>query len=192
MKTSLKEIELNFKGLDLYKIVLDIEKYPEYIPWCSSLEIINRKKNEIRAKMVVNYKFIYSQKFTSCVFFDLKKKIIKTKYIDGPLKNLETNWEFIDLKKNGIYYFDSYGEPEPKEVKKLAERLLEQSRKLGKNNMVYKVNNVRHQYKNSECGVYSINFIVKLLEGNKYTDIISNKVADDDMNNNRNYYFVKE
>ena len=100
MKTSLKEIELNFKVLDLYKIVLDIEKYPEYIPWCSSLEIINRKKNEIRAKMVVNYKFIYSQKFTSCVFFDLKKKIIKTKYIDGPLKDLETNWEFIDLKKN--------------------------------------------------------------------------------------------
>ena len=100
MKTSLKEIELNFKVLDLYKIVLDIEKYPEYIPWCSSLEIINRKKNEIRAKMVVNYKFIYSQKFTSCVFFDFKKKIIKTKYIDGPLKDLETNWKFIDLKKN--------------------------------------------------------------------------------------------
>ena len=75
---------------------------------------------------------------------------------------------FIDLKEDGIYYFDSYGSKEPKEVKKLADRLLEQSHKMGKKNMKYKINNIRHQYRNSECGVYCINFIVNMLKGHSF------------------------
>ena len=55
-----------------------------------------------------------------------------------------------------------------------------------------KFNDVRHQYKNSECGVYSINFLVSLLEGNDYSKHINNVVSDDDMNYKREYYFIKE
>ena len=100
MKQSYQEIELKHKAIDLYKIVLDIEKYPDYIPWCSKIEILKRANNEINAIMVVNYKFFPSQKFTSNVTFDLDKLFVKTKYIDGPLKDLDTLWEFTDLKKN--------------------------------------------------------------------------------------------
>ena len=100
MKQSYQEIELKHKAIDLYKIVLDIEKYPDYIPWCSKIEILKRANNEINAIMVVNYKFFPSQKFTSNVTFDLDKLFVKTKYIDGPLKDLDTMWEFKDIKKN--------------------------------------------------------------------------------------------
>ena len=100
MQQSNKEIELNYKSIDLYKIVLDIEKYPDYIPWCSKIEILQRKKNQINANMIVNYKFFPSQKFTTNVYFDLDKLFIKTKYVDGPLKDLDTIWEFKDIKKN--------------------------------------------------------------------------------------------
>jgi coenzyme Q-binding protein COQ10 len=100
MKQSDNEIELNHKAIDLYNIVLDIEKYPDYIPWCSKTEILKRKKNEISANMIVDYKFIPSQIFTSNVIFDLEKLFIKTKYIKGPLKDLDTLWKFIDIKKN--------------------------------------------------------------------------------------------
>ena len=100
MKQSNQAIELKHKAIDLYKIVLDIEKYPDYIPWCSKIEILQRKKNEINAIMIVDYKFFPSQKFTSNVIFDLEKLFIKTKYIDGPLKDLNTIWEFKDIKKN--------------------------------------------------------------------------------------------
>ena len=44
MKQSQKEIELNYNASDLYNIVLDIEEYPNYIPWCSKIEIIDRQK----------------------------------------------------------------------------------------------------------------------------------------------------
>ena len=100
MKQSNQAIELKHKAIDLYKIVLDIEKYPDYIPWCSKIEILQRKKNEIHSIMIVDYKFFPSQKFTSNVIFDLEKLFIKTKYINGPLKDLNTIWEFKDIKKN--------------------------------------------------------------------------------------------
>ena len=100
MKQSKKEIELNHNANDLYNIVLKIEEYPDYIPWCSNIKITERKKNEIKAIMIVNYKFFPIQKFTSKVVYDLKNKKIKTSYVDGPLKDLFTTWEFIQLENN--------------------------------------------------------------------------------------------
>ena len=128
---------------------------------------------------------------------NLQKMILSKIFHIGIVFNLDkhdqdgSHWVsmFIDLKKNGIYYFDSYGEEEPKEVKNLANRLLEQSKKLGKNNMVYKVNNIRHQYKNSECGIYCINFIVEMLRGADFDDFIKEKINDTDMNKKRDFYF---
>ena len=99
MKESSKEIYLEYKSIDLFNIVLDIEKYPEYIPWCSKIEILNKNKNEIKAVMLVDYKLLKSQKFTSEVYFDITKLIIKTKYVDGPLKNLDTLWKFKKIKE---------------------------------------------------------------------------------------------
>ena len=100
MKRSSKKIVINHKAKDLYSIVLDIEKYPDYIPWCKQIEIIKKNKNEILANMIVKYKFFPKQKFTSKVTFDLKKLFIKTKYVEGPLKNLCTNWNFINIKND--------------------------------------------------------------------------------------------
>ena len=100
MRQSKKEIELNHNVNDLYNIVLKIEDYPDYIPWCSSIKITERKKNEIKAIMIVNYKFFPIQKFTSKVVYDLKNKKIKTNYVEGPLKDLFTTWEFIQLENN--------------------------------------------------------------------------------------------
>ena len=106
MKQSKQEIELNYKATDLYKIVLDIEKYPDYIPWCSQIEILNKNSNEIKANMFVDYKFFPSQKFTSKVSYDFDKLQIKTKYIDGPLKDLETLWFFknISNKRTKVFF----------------------------------------------------------------------------------------
>ena len=55
--------------------------------------------------------------------------------------------------------------------------------------MVYKVNNVRHQYRNSECGVYCINFIVEMLKGRKFEDYVNDVIKDLKMNEKREFYF---
>jgi hypothetical protein len=79
--------------------------------------------------------------------------------------------------------------PNP-EVVVLMNRLKTQGGELGYN-MQMKINNIRHQYKNSECGVYCIYFLTSLLEGKTFEEIIRNIVSDDKMNAKRNDFFAK-
>jgi hypothetical protein len=176
--------------------------------WLSTVDIENvvkqyeKKYKNFRFIGAVPIDFDSTYGFGHCIVnelckINLEKLILNKIFQVGIVFNLDkhdqdgSHWVgmFIDLKKNGIYYFDSYGEPEPKEVKELANRLLTQGKKIGKNNMVYKVNNIRHQYKNSECGIYCINFIVEMLKGTEYDEFIKEKINDVDMNKKRDFYF---
>ena len=128
---------------------------------------------------------------------NLKRLLQKGKTKVGIVFNLDphdkpgSHWVsfFADFDKNEICYFDSYGIAEPNEVRILMDRLKDQAKELNKDIKI-KVNNYRHQFKNSECGIYSINFIVKLLEGMTYEDYIQNITKDDDMEQNRKFYYI--
>jgi hypothetical protein len=130
---------------------------------------------------------------------NLKSVLNKNKTKIGIIFNLDKHDEdgshwvsfFADFDSNNIYYFDSYGYKEPKEVTELMKRLKSQGEQLGKKINIH-VNNVRHQYKNSECGVYSINFILSLLKGENYDSFSNNKIDDDTMWENRKIYFIDE
>jgi len=106
MKSSKQEIIIYHRAKDLYKIVLDIEKYSEYIPWCKKIIIKTRSKNEMLADMIVCYRYFLPQTFTSNVMFDSNKLLINTKYIKGPLKDLSTEWIFkkLEIKKTKIIF----------------------------------------------------------------------------------------
>ena len=99
-----------------------------------------------------------------------------------------------DSKKGEICYWDSYGmEPNP-EVVVLMNRLKEQASKLENNNNIdleIKINKNRHQYKNSECGMYCIYFITSLLDGKTFENVVQNIVDDDTMNGKRNDFYNK-
>lgn len=121
---------------------------------------------------------------------------------------------YADLDKNIINYFDSYGKRPEKRVRKLVERIskwcyskdhckkdvcseLNESDSYMRTNSKNKIekkmkvdyNHNRHQYKNSECGVYSLNFILRQLNGDSYQHITENKTLDDNMNECRDTYF---
>ena len=106
MKSSKQEIIINHRAKDLYKIVLDIEKYSEYIPWCKKIIIKTRSKNEMLADMIVCYRYFLPQTFTSHIMFDSNKLLINTNYIKGPLKDLRTEWLFkkLEIKKTKIIF----------------------------------------------------------------------------------------
>ena len=106
MKNSIREEVLNHPAKKLFDIVIDIESYPEYIPWCTRMVVNERKDSEIYADMYVQYKFILAQKFGSHVKFNSNNLTIETQYIEGPLKDLTTNWKFekINSKKSKIIF----------------------------------------------------------------------------------------
>ena len=56
-------------------------------------------------------------------------------------------------------------------------------------NFDIKFNNIQHQFKNSECGVYSINFIIRLANGESFDSITQNITKDDQLNLCRQVYF---
>ena len=98
---------------------------------------------------------------------------------------------YMDLNKEVVYYFDSYGSSPPSEVQVLIERLQEQAEELGFE-LKYDYCKTRHQYEHSECGVYSIYFIVQLLENKKtFREIEQARIADEYVNSKRKYYFLK-
>ncbi len=106
MKNSQREEIVSHSAKKLFDIVVDIESYPQYIPWCTKMVINKRKNNEIYADMYVQYKLILAQKFGSHVIFNRNKLTIETNYIEGPLKDLTTNWKFesIDNEKSKIIF----------------------------------------------------------------------------------------
>jgi hypothetical protein len=73
---------------------------------------------------------------------------------------------FVNLKKHQIFYFDSVGEPMPPEIKALIERICQQGLQL-QPPIHFDIDSnegIQHQYGNTECGIYSLFFIVHMLE----------------------------
>ncbi|HBN22374.1 MAG TPA: ubiquinone-binding protein [Holosporales bacterium] len=90
---------LPFTPQQLYAMVLDIEKYPDFLPWCTRSEIIERLdgENKLYASVSAGYA-LYSETYLSKVLFQDAKKIEAT-YIEGPFKNLHTLWRFNENPK---------------------------------------------------------------------------------------------
>lgn len=84
----------------MFKLVADVENYPQFVPMCESLVIrstrTNDEKQRILADMCVAYKFI-RESFTSQVTLDNNNLKVDVHYIDGPFRYLENNWRFTDI-----------------------------------------------------------------------------------------------
>jgi hypothetical protein len=83
---------------------------------------------------------------------------------------------FIDIPKHQVNYFDSYGLPPPFQIAKFMRSLTLQDKSLKLNS-----NARRFQYKGSECGMYSIVFILKMLTGVPFKKFIKNPISDDEV-----------
>ena len=102
-QASVKRI-INCNKKDLIELVLDIEKYPNFIPYCLGSKVYSKedKSNEILivADLTIG-KGPFKDTYKSDVVFNKKQDTIFVKNIDGPLNHLSNNWTFSD-KKNGI------------------------------------------------------------------------------------------
>ena len=121
--------------------------------------------------------------------FKLKDYIVKgIKYI-GICFNLDkhdepgSHWvtSFIDIPEKQIYYFDSTGDPSPKEVKKLVIRVIQQGTE---NKMKFKFQENSpfvHQQSNTECGMYSLYFIIYMLLYRNFKLFKTKRIPDEEM-----------
>ena len=102
-KASVKRL-IECEKKNLIKLVLDIEKYPEFVPFCFDAKIYENKKDGHIQKIIADLtigKGPFKDTYKSDVAFDKKKDTIYVKNIEGPLNHLTNNWTFTD-KNNGI------------------------------------------------------------------------------------------
>ena len=99
---------------------------------------------------------------------------------------------FVDIKKGKIFFFDSVGNKIPKPVMMLVNRIKEQGLALSPPiNFEFDQNHpVEHQYSTTECGIYSLFFIVHMLEDKITKEYLKTHIIKDKyMENFREIYF---
>ena len=96
---SIKKI-IHCKKNQLIEMVLDIEKYPEFVPWCIEGKIQDKNESDdlitFNGDLKVGKSLLNETFFSLVVYYKEKDKIIVTN-LDGPLKHLKNEWAFKEI-----------------------------------------------------------------------------------------------
>lgn len=125
---------LGYSPQQLFDMVLDVDRYEDFLPWCRRSEVIDHLKdqNKLYASVTAGY-MIYSEMYVSKVTYERhneRHKWIKAEYIEGPFKNLKTTWQFdsviIDDQEHCDLMFDVVFEFSASVLNTLANHVLDQ------------------------------------------------------------------
>lgn len=179
--------------------------------WLSSIDIMNVMKQYEKAYKCFDFigptpiDFDTRKLYGECVWdelcnFSIKEQMKQGKTKIGIIFNTDPHYKpgqhwismFINIKKKKIFFFDSTGDKAPREIMKLVERIQEQGLNLEKK-IKFKFDSnegVEHQYGNTECGIYSLFFIVHMLEDKMTEHYLKTHILKDEyMNKFRRVYF---
>ena len=78
---------------NLFNLVADVKKYPEFLPWCLGARIKKENLTSFEADLIIGFK-IYKEIYSSKITLDKKKKKIIVDYKDGPFEYLQNYWIF--------------------------------------------------------------------------------------------------
>src|ERR1700756_2269711 len=89
---------VNHSAPEMFDLVADVERYPEFVPLCSALKVRQRIAKPdgaevLVADMTVSFKLV-KESFTSRVTLDRANLKILVEYLQGPFSNLENRWTF--------------------------------------------------------------------------------------------------
>ncbi len=91
---------LGYRPEQLFDLVADVERYPEFLPWCIGARIRERSETLLVADLVIGFKVI-RERFTSRVALDRPHRAIEVTYADGPFKHLSNRWRFEPTPDGG-------------------------------------------------------------------------------------------
>jgi coenzyme Q-binding protein COQ10 len=99
MPTHSETKALPYTAQQMYDLVADVGKYPEFLPWTAAARIrSNEDRGDHRvmdADLIISFK-VFRERFTSRVVLWAEAKKIDTEYLDGPFKHMKSDWHFED------------------------------------------------------------------------------------------------
>ncbi len=84
---------INHTPVNLFNLVSDVNKYPEFLPWCKGARVKNIRDNVFDADLIIGFK-IYKEIYSSRIYLDNVNNKILVEYKDGPFEYLENSWVF--------------------------------------------------------------------------------------------------
>ncbi|NNE51899.1 MAG: type II toxin-antitoxin system RatA family toxin [Sulfitobacter sp.] len=100
--------ELPYSADQMYDLVADVGKYPEFLPWTAAARIrrdVDKGDHRVMdADLVISFK-VFRERFTSRVVLWPEIRKIDTEYLDGPFKYMLSNWQFEDTEKGCRIHF---------------------------------------------------------------------------------------
>jgi coenzyme Q-binding protein COQ10 len=77
----------------MYRVVAEVEHYPEFLPWVVGLRVKSRSAHEVVAEMLVGYRG-FRERYTSRVTLDPERRRIDVTQAEGPFHHLTNHWQF--------------------------------------------------------------------------------------------------
>ena len=106
MITHAEQRLLGYRPEQMFDLVADIERYPEFLPWCIGARIRERNDTLVVADLIIGFKMI-RERFTSRVSLDREHLTIEVAYADGPFKQMTNRWRF-ESTEDGRCRIDFY------------------------------------------------------------------------------------
>jgi ribosome-associated toxin RatA of RatAB toxin-antitoxin module len=94
-----KSALVTYAAADMYALVNDVERYPEFLPWCCGARVLSRTDTEMRASLDLS-RSGFHKTFTTHNRLEQGRAITMT-LVDGPFRHLEGRWRFQDLDHEG-------------------------------------------------------------------------------------------
>jgi coenzyme Q-binding protein COQ10 len=100
---------LPYTAQQMYDLVADVGRYPEFLPWCAAARIRSREDRGdhevMEADLVISFK-VFRERFGSRVVLKHSQLRIETEYVDGPFRHMKSNWQFADAEGGCDVSFD--------------------------------------------------------------------------------------
>ncbi len=95
MKTVKKSVLIWYSPAEMYRLVIDVDHYPQFLPWCDKARVVSSEENGMLAEIGISFSGIH-QVFTTRNTHITDQQVI-IKLVDGPFSALEGEWNFLLL-----------------------------------------------------------------------------------------------
>ena len=108
MPTHAEKRPVPYTSDQMFDLVADVRRYPEFLPWCLAARVRERQGDTLLADLVIGFKMI-RERFSSRVVLDRPARTINVSYADGPFKYMANHWRFEPAPGGGClidFYVD--------------------------------------------------------------------------------------
>jgi coenzyme Q-binding protein COQ10 len=93
---------LPYTAQQMYDLVADVAKYPQFLPWCAAARVrsvtdMGEGASLMQADLVISFK-VFRERFGSNVVMRPAQKRLEIEYLDGPFKHMRSSWDFADVE----------------------------------------------------------------------------------------------